>query len=369
MHTTARRQSLALGALTVIAWGASACSDEGARDAAALGDRPTPTAPATPTGGAGSGSSAPPGAGTPTPSATNTPPEANPTPAGPVTGSPPPAGAGAPAPDPAPAASADADGVVSPLPALACPREQTDANVATVAAAIDELFVQGDIGAVDRYWGEPYLQHNPMVASGVTTFRTLFGGLISPGNSIYALSRIVGECELVLIHGNYSFGSPTFDMFRVADGRIVEHWDALATGAGPNPSGHTALNGPTAVEDVALGAQNEALVLEFVDRVLIGAAYDAVGEYMSPQLIEHDAQSTDGAAAYVQNLQQRALTYRQVHHDIADGNFVFVLSEGAAGNADVAHYDLFRVQAAQIVEHWNGRRDVPPTTQSGLGIF
>jgi predicted SnoaL-like aldol condensation-catalyzing enzyme len=274
-----------------------------------------------------------------------------------------------------PGTSAGSEGGATPdagagLPAPACERSVTEANKATVSTAIAELFVQGDITAVDRYWGEPYLQHNPIAASGVSTFRTLFSGLISPGNSIYSLSRIVGECELVLIHGDYtSFGGPTFDMFRVVDGRIVEHWDSSATGAGPNGSGHTALDGASVVEDVERTAQNESLVLRFVDDVLIGGARDALGDFLSTTLVEHDPQSSDGADAYVANLQARQLTYRAVRHEIADGNFVFVLSEGAAGDIDVAHYDLFRVEGDRIVEHWNARRDVPATTPSGLGIF
>lgn len=256
----------------------------------------------------------------------------------------------------------------APLPA--CGRDVTDANKALVTAAIDELFVQGDITAVDRYWGEPYLQHNPGAASGVGAFRSLFSGLISPGNSIYELSRVIGECELVLIHGAYtSFGGPTFDLFRVEGGRLVEHWDAAAVGAGPNASGHTALDGDIAVRDGEQSGRNEALVLELVDRVLMNAAYDAIDDYVSPSLIEHDPESVDGSEAYVQHLRDRSITYRRVHRSIGDGNFVFVLSEGAIDAVDVAHYDLFRIESSLIVEHWNARRNVPATTQSGLGIF
>jgi predicted SnoaL-like aldol condensation-catalyzing enzyme len=269
-----------------------------------------------------------------------------------------------------PAASSSDAGAVVGIPAPACARDVTEANQAGVRAAIEELFVQGDITAVDRYWGEPYLQHNPIAASGVTAFRNLFSGLISPDRSIYDLVRVVGECELVLIHGNYtSFGGPTFDMFRVRGGRLVEHWDAAAIGAGPNASGHSALDGETEVRDVDQSAQNEALILDFVQTVLEGQAFDAIDEYMSPDLIEHSPESADGSAAYVQHLQDRAIRYREVRHEIADGNFVFVLSEGAVGDTDVAHYDLFRVEGSRIVEHWDGRREVPATTQSGLGIF
>jgi predicted SnoaL-like aldol condensation-catalyzing enzyme len=346
-----------------------ACSDDGDTDAAVAGNRPATEAPP---GAAGTSGAA--AAPAPPPTSSETPAEGNPMPAGPVEGNPP-----APGMPQAPgtagtasgASAADAGVAPSPPTAPACARDLTDANKAAVEAAIDELFVQGDITAADRYWGEPYLQHNPIAASGVAAFRNLFGGLVSPGNSIYDLSRTLGECDLVVIHGNYtSFGGPTFDMFRVAEGRIIEHWDAFAASAGPNPSGHTALDGPTAVEDVELGPQNEALVLGFVDDVLIGGAVDTIASYMSPDLVEHDPDSQDGSAAFVQNLQTRAITYRQVHHDIADGNFVFVISEGAVGPTGVAHYDLYRVDSSLIVEHWNGRRDIPTTpTASGLGIF
>jgi predicted SnoaL-like aldol condensation-catalyzing enzyme len=255
-------------------------------------------------------------------------------------------------------------------PASECARSLTEANKATVNTAIDELFVQGDITAVDRYWGEPYLQHNPIAASGVATFRNLFGGLISPGNSIYSLSRLVGECDLVLIHGDYtSFGGPTFDMFRVEGGRIIEHWDAFATGDGPNASGHTALDGVTAVTDIERTSQNGALVSSFVEQVLIGGDDAALDDFVSTTLIEHDPDGSDGADAYLASVRSRAFTYTAVRHQIADGNFVFVMSEGAVGATAVAHYDLFRVEGDRIVEHWNGRRDVPATTQSGLGIF
>ena len=349
-----------VSAMALMAW--LGCSNDAGdtTDSAALGNRPTTAggaggASAGAVGSAGATAAAPPASGGATSS------EGNPTPAGPVTGNTPTASAGE-----TPLPTPDAGVAAAP----ACSREQTDANKATVATAIDELFVQGDITAADRYWAEPYLQHNPGVASGVTTFRTLFGGLVSPGNSVYDLSRIVGECDLVLIQGDYiSFGGPTFDMFRVADGHIVEHWDSNATAAGPNPSGHTALDGPSTVEDINLGPQNEARVLELFDQVLIPANLDRIADYLSPDLIEHDPDSTDGSAAFAQNLQARAITYQQVHHDIADGNFVFVLSEGTLGATPVAHYDLYRLANNQIVEHWIARRPVPATTASGLPIF
>jgi predicted SnoaL-like aldol condensation-catalyzing enzyme len=355
-------------ALSVFALGAfTACSNDSPAGSAASPSDPSssgmPTTDSLPMGGAGSG----PGATTPVGTGTSNEESTTPAYSGPDGEARPTPGDTSPA--EAVAGRVDAGGALD-APVPECARELTDANEAVVVAAIEQLFERGDIAAVDNYWGEPYLQHNPIAASGVAAFRALFSGLIRPGNSIYTLSRVVGECELVLIHGDYtSFGGPTFDMFRVEGGRLVEHWDAAATGAGPNASGHTALDGESVVRDVELTARNEALVLAFVERVLIARAVDAIDDYMSPALIEHDPESRDGSDAYLQSLRDRAITYQQVHHQIGDGNFVFVLSEGAVGGTAVAHYDLFRVDGERIVEHWDARRDVPGSTPSGLGIF
>lgn len=358
---TRRGSSRVLGLLSVLTWCAgTACSGE--KDGPAVVSSPNrPSPPASADANAASGETPVSETATAVPNGSA------------AEGSPVPGLVSAPSGSPAAADEAEvagADGGAASVPAPACARAVTDANKEVVSAAIEQLFVRGDIAAVDRYWGEPYLQHNPIAASGVVAFRNLFSGLISPGNSIYDLSRVLGQCELVVIHGDYtSFGGPTFDMFRVQEGRVVEHWDGFASGAGPNPSGHTALDGPSVVQDVELTGQNQALVARFVESVLINQAYDTIGEYMSPELIEHDPQGVDGSDAFVESLQTQQLSYRQVRHQIADGNFVFLLSEGAVGTTQVAHYDLFRVEGARIVEHWNGRRDVPATSQSGLGIF
>jgi len=48
---------------------------------------------------------------------------------------------------------------------------------------------------------------------------------------------------------------------------------------------------------------------------------------------------------------------------------VFTLSEGKLGSAGYGFYDLFRLEAGAIVEHWDSRRAIPASTASGLGIF
>ena len=44
-------------------------------------------------------------------------------------------------------------------------------NKTIVGKALQELFVDKDVAAVDRYFGPEYIQHNPDVASGTRSPR------------------------------------------------------------------------------------------------------------------------------------------------------------------------------------------------------
>lgn len=245
-----------------------------------------------------------------------------------------------------------------------CTREETEAAKAVVREGITEVFINGNGAVIDDYWADPYIQHNPIATSGVDTFKSFFSG-VSPG--FYSLTRLIGECDKVLIHGSYQGSGATFDMLRVDPDidRMVEHWDAAVTGnEGANPF----LGGPTEVGDVELTGSNRDLVIGFVNDVMIGGNTDSAGDYLSDSLIEHASGGMNGAAAFVQRINDGGISYSTIHHQIADGNFVFTLSEGQAGGTAYGFWDLFRVEASRIAEHWGTRLEVQ-TGASGAGIF
>jgi predicted SnoaL-like aldol condensation-catalyzing enzyme len=93
---------------------------------------------------------------------------------------------------------------------------------------------------VDRavqYLAEDYIQHNPNVATGRDAFVEFFGQ--SPPQPIKEtiddLVRIVAESDVVVLafrrelpdlaREGQTYTTTWFDMFRIADGKIVEHWD------------------------------------------------------------------------------------------------------------------------------------------------
>jgi predicted SnoaL-like aldol condensation-catalyzing enzyme len=87
--------------------------------------------------------------------------------------------------------------------------------------------------AVEKYVGETYIQHNPLVGDGPEPFIAYFEKMAAeyPEKSIEFV-RSVAEGDLVALHTHQVWPGGdeyvTMDFFRFdAHGKIVEHWDAM----------------------------------------------------------------------------------------------------------------------------------------------
>ena len=95
----------------------------------------------------------------------------------------------------------------------------------------------GVIDAADTYLAPEYHQHNPNAETGREGVKAFFRAANRPPSEVKdhidRLVSIVAERDLVVLalvrEGTDKDGKPYtttwFDMFRVADGKIVEHWD------------------------------------------------------------------------------------------------------------------------------------------------
>ena len=102
-------------------------------------------------------------------------------------------------------------------------------NKDIVVKGMTGLFITRDASVIDKYWSPTYVQHNPTAPNGTDVLKGWIGSL-GP-NFKYEPGMVVAEGDLVMMHGRYTGLGPKamvgVDIFRLAKGKIVEHWDVL----------------------------------------------------------------------------------------------------------------------------------------------
>ena len=249
-------------------------------------------------------------------------------------------------------------------------------NKEIVLTAAGELFGDKDPSAVDRWVALNYRQHSSLIADGPEALRRLVAGL--PSDFRYEPARVIADRDLVALHGTYhGLGLEplvAFDLFRVENGRLAEHWDALTPQVDTTASGRSQTDGPSAPTALGETDKTRELVTEFAQKVLKDADYSVLTDYISTQTYwQHNPEAADGldgfgAAAAKWAEQGKGLVYKTVHKVVAEGDFVLLQSEGEFG-VPVAYWDLFRVADGKIVEHWDVIAPVPAELPHANGLF
>jgi predicted SnoaL-like aldol condensation-catalyzing enzyme len=87
--------------------------------------------------------------------------------------------------------------------------------------------------AAQKYGGPHYIQHNPQAPDGFEAFVAFVEGFVEqfPQMSL-EIKRAVAEGDLVVTHSLLKTspedrGTAVVDIFRLEEGKVVEHWDVL----------------------------------------------------------------------------------------------------------------------------------------------
>ncbi|MBW4026202.1 nuclear transport factor 2 family protein [Acidipila rosea] len=118
-------------------------------------------------------------------------------------------------------------------PAVATDLNKTLANKILVEAFVEDVLVNGRMQRLGDYIaGDNYVQHNPYIGDGLSGLGKALEAMAREGITLKydTIHRILGEGSFVLSVSEGEFGGKHvsfYDLFRVVENRIVEHWDTI----------------------------------------------------------------------------------------------------------------------------------------------
>jgi predicted SnoaL-like aldol condensation-catalyzing enzyme len=115
--------------------------------------------------------------------------------------------------------------------AQAADAQQMEANKKAVVEFYEKGLNQKDFDAAAKYLGARYVQHNPSAADGAEGFRGFLQFLRDKfPNSHSEIKRVFADGDFVILHVHAvrepgTRGVAIVDIFKLENGKIVEHWD------------------------------------------------------------------------------------------------------------------------------------------------
>jgi len=107
-------------------------------------------------------------------------------------------------------------------------------NKEVVVAFYKEAHFDGDVdGAIARYVGDTYVQHTPAAEDGVDGLRRYINAFLATFPDAKGdIRHVLADGDLVAVHAHWTGllgknGDVGVDLFRVKDGKLVEHWDVI----------------------------------------------------------------------------------------------------------------------------------------------
>ena len=247
--------------------------------------------------------------------------------------------------------------------------------------AQDAFFKDYSEEGVKKYFKQDYIQHNPTVPTGIDPILG-FLPVLKGNKTTYTNHRLLQDGDYIIFHNSYHnaepFGSKevvAFDVWRMEDGKVAEHWDNIIPKAEKTASGRSQVDGPTTITDRDKTDVNKEIVRNFINDVLFGKAPEKITDYVSAEEYnQHNPMVKDGleglneAIEYLTS-QNNMFIYKKTHKVLGEGNFILAMSEGEWNGKPQAFYDLFRLKDGKIVEHWDVIQEIPNEMANNNGKF
>jgi predicted SnoaL-like aldol condensation-catalyzing enzyme len=115
--------------------------------------------------------------------------------------------------------------------AFAADAQQMEANKKTVLEFYDLAINKKDFDAASKFIGPRYVQHNPRAADGPEGLKAFLAFLREKFPDYHSeIKRVFADGDYVIVHVHNvptpgSRGAAIIDIFKLENGKVVEHWD------------------------------------------------------------------------------------------------------------------------------------------------
>jgi predicted SnoaL-like aldol condensation-catalyzing enzyme len=270
-------------------------------------------------------------------------------------------------------------------PALSSTDRQAQANAKLVNYFTDQLFNHFNLSVISQYVSPDYLQHNPTVPNGPAALQQLATTIHTQApNAKFTTVREVAADDLVFQQNQITTAPGAtprddFDIYRVDNGKIVEHWDVLESQPSGSANGNSyasELSKPASdYAPASVTAQDKALVLDYLTALTQDHELSAIDQYVAPSLYQHDPTLANGSAALRQSYASLLAQYPnygiQIAQVTAEGDLVAVHAHVRDTPSELGQsvVYLFRVRDGKIVEEWDSTQNVPATSANDNTMF
>jgi predicted SnoaL-like aldol condensation-catalyzing enzyme len=246
-------------------------------------------------------------------------------------------------------------------------------NKALVLRLYSEAFNQNKTDVVKELVAADSVQHDKSLPAGaegqVKQFQDLKAKI--PG-AVATVKRTAADRDLVAVHWHASAtpadeatGEAKIDLYRVGNGKLVEHWSITQTVPATTASGNSlfsdqyqAPNGAPALPEEQ-EEKNRTFAVEAYRKLSDGDA-TVIDTSWDPRYYQHNPAAANGTEPLKQFMQQQGVTPpgdtpgattasrgTRFGNTLADGDLVWVFS------SDYVVADIFRVADGKIIEHWD----------------
>ena len=249
------------------------------------------------------------------------------------------------------------------LPAKANTIMDTLSNKQRVLSFYKLIVGQRRAELIPEFVREDYIQHNPTVKQGRAGITEVVNYLKTlpppPVGAKSPIIRAIQEGDLVVTHLDIEFMGKrmaVIDLFKLKEGMLAEHWDAIQQMPDQIDMTITATNGAAHIDKNVSTIKSKEIVERFYKAIIQKIS---VTNFIKPDYVEHDPaviHSGKSLDAYLIGDNDRQI---KMHRIIGEGDFVVVQSEFKRTGKAFVLYEIFRVEHSKIAEHWSIEQVIP----------